>query len=332
MKKRILIIAATLMAAQALSYAQAVMTDAEKAAAAAAAIIQNAPVAVEEVEKPQYWERSTEVNLGFNETNLKNWAAGGFNTLMFTSSLDAKANYKKDLTSWNNRLQLDYGFLRSSDKPGVFQKSNDRMYLESGWAYKTSKDSKWNYSAGFDFRSQFTHTPVKYLSNEDGKWYGDGIKSGFFSPAYMNLALGMEWVPKEWFNITFSPVTGGLVICTIPELRKAYGMIPFDNDPEKFHSVLFMFGAQIKANFKMTINDVFAYDTQLVLFSNYLDHPERLRVNWDNKISWQAAKFIKLAFNTWLIYDPRVIIDGTDRVQFKEAFTVNLTYTFKPRK
>jgi hypothetical protein len=93
-----------------------------------------------------------------------------------------------------------------------------------------------------------------------------------------------------------------------------------------------MFGAQIKTNFKMTINDVFAYDTQLVLFSNYLDHPERLRVNWDNKLSWQVAKFIKLAFNTWLIYDPRVIIDGEDRVQFKEAFTINLSYTFKPRK
>ena len=27
-----------------------------------------------------------------------------------------------------------------------------------------------------------------------------------------------------------------------------------------------------------------------------------------------------------------VIIDGKDRVQFKEAFTVNFTYTFKPRK
>ena len=122
------------------------------------------------------------------------------------------------------------------------------------------------------------------------------------------------------------------MICTIPELRKAYGMLPFDNDPEKFHSVLFMFGAQIKTNFKMTINDVFAYDTQLVLFSNYLDHPERLRVNWDNKVTWQAAKFIKFAFNTWLIYDPRVIIDGQDRVQFKQAFTINFTYTFKPRR
>lgn len=327
MIKKVSVIALAILASGTITFAQ---TPADQAAAAAAAALEGAP-AVQKQEKPNYWESSLDMNLGFNETQLKSWAAGGFNTLMLSSSIDAKANYKKDLSAWNNRLQLDYGFFRSSDKPGVFQKSNDRMYLESGWSYKTSKESKWSYSAAYDFRSQFTDTPNKYVEGEDGKWRGDGLKSGFFSPAYTNIALGMEWAPKDWFNITFSPLTGGFTICRIPELRKNYGM-KLMSDGVNYNSALFQFGAQVKANFKASLNDVLTYDTQLVLFSNYLEHPENLRVNWDNKISWQAAKFIKLTFSTWLIYDPLVLIDGTQKIQFKDTFVVNFSYTLKPRK
>jgi hypothetical protein len=59
-----------------------------------------------------------------------------------------------------------------------------------------------------------------------------------------------------------------------------------------------------------------------------------MRVNWDNKLSWQLTKFFKLGFNTWLIYDPDVLIadksgaNHTQRVQFKEFLTFNFTWTF----
>jgi len=67
----------------------------------------------------------------------------------------------------------------------------------------------------------------------------------------------------------------------------------------------------------------------LVLFSDYLDHPQNLRVNWDNKIAWQIAKYFKLGFSTWLIYDPIVLIDGVQRVQFKEFTSFTFTYTLQ---
>ena len=47
------------------------------------------------------------------------------------------ANYAKGKMLWNNRLQLDYGFLYSADKP-ILQKSKDRIYLESKWGYETA--------------------------------------------------------------------------------------------------------------------------------------------------------------------------------------------------
>lgn len=313
-------------------------TDLQKAMAEAAAAYSEAPKQEEKVQKPQYWTNSIELMLGFNQTGLFKWAAGGYNTVTLNLGFDAKAKYAKDLMSWSNRLQTQYGFLWSEDKENLLQKSNDLMYLESTWAYKTGSKSKWNYTASFDFRSQFSDSYDKYkLDEQTGKWTGT-LKSGLFAPAYTNLAFGMEWTPTSWFNVNIAPFTGSYTLCRIEELRKTYGMKLREEglDPAvgaNYRSSLFQLGAQLKFNLALSVNDVFKYETQLVLFTDYLNKPfKENRVNWDNKISWQAARFFKIALNTWLIYDPRVLIDGEQKVQFKEFFSINFTYTISNKK
>ena len=334
MKKTIATLAVLAMAAAA--YAQ----DAQTAAAEAAKAITEAPQeAVQEaVQKPEYWTRSAAFDLGFNQTSLWSWAAGGYNTLTLNMGIDAKADYAKDLLSWNNRLQLNYGFLWSKDKKNLLQKSNDRIYLESKLAYRTGENSKWNYTASFDFRSQFTdsydtYTPDDPQNPETTTWSGV-LKSGFMSPAYTNIALGIEWKPNDWFNVNFAPVTGGIIMVSNEKLRGSYGMKLVENSLTDYRPALFQFGAQVKMNLKATLNDVLAYDTQLVLFTDYLDHPfVKNRVNWDNKLTWQAAKYLKLGLDTWMIYDPIVSIDGvTSKVQFKEFFSISFTYTIANKK
>ena len=300
--------------------------DAQKAAAEAAEALVNAPQEEAPAVKPVYWTKSSVFDLGLNQTSLSNWAAGGFNNATLTAAIDAKADYAKDLASWNNRLQLQYGFLWSQDKEKVLQKSNDRIYLESKFAYKTGPESKWNWTAGYDFRSQFTDTYSALA--EDGTWDKTSLKSGFFSPAYNNIALGIEWKPVDWFDINFAPLTGSLTFCNNALLRKGYGM-PLIEGTDTYRNVLFQFGASIKTNARFAINDVFNYETQLVLFTDYLNRPFlQNRVNWDNKVTWQLAKYFKVGFSTWLIYDPIVEIDGVvSKVQFKDFLSFNLTYT-----
>ena len=315
----------------------AAQDDVQKATANALMAFIKAPDATPEEEKPQYWAVSSQFDLGLSNTSLWNWAAGGYNTFTMNAGIDAKANYAKNLASWNNRLQLQYGFLWAADKKNLLQKSNDLIYLESRLAYKTSKESKWNYTASFDFRSQFTNSYDSYKQGEDGSWTGK-LKSGFISPAYTNIAFGMEWNPKSWFNVNLAPLTGGFTIYTIDELKKKYGMKLKEEglDPalgSSYRSALFQFGAQVKLNFKTSLNDVFKYETQLVLFTDYLNRPfKNNRVNWDNKISWQASKFFRIGLNTWLLYDPIVMIDDTQKVQFKEFFSVNFTYTISNKR
>lgn len=314
------------------------------AAAAAAAAVNEAEKQAEETPKPDYWTKSIGLNMGFTNTMLSSWAAGGYNTVTLNSAFDGKANYKKELMSWDNRLQMEYGFLYSEDKEGLIQKNNDRIYLESTWGYQTGANSKWSYAASFNFRSQFADG-YKYNTPGEGQSWKDAatLKSGLAAPAYTNIAIGMDWKPSKWFHMNFAPLTGGFTICRIEDLRKTYGMkLRADGLDEtigaNYRSALFQFGAQLKADFKMTINEVFMYETQLVLFSDYLHEPQNLRVNWDNQISWQLAKHFAAGFKTWLIYDPNVWItddeSGETRrlVQFKDFLSFNFTYTFDFKK
>lgn len=345
MKKYILAIFILVSAA---AYAQEPeLSDAQKAALEAAQAINDVKTPEPEPEKPRYWTTSYGFDLGFNQTALVNWAAGGYNTVSLAAGTDISANFAKELTSWDNRIQLDYGFLWSADKKNLLQKSKDRIYLESKFAYKTGENSKWNYTASLNFRSQFSNSFDNYKpenpDDPNSKWYGE-LKSGFLAPAYTDIALGLEWKPNEWFNVNIAPITGGITAVRDPELRKSYGMkLKSDTaDPtigDNYRSALFQFGAQIKLNIKVDINDNFKYETQAVFFTDYLNKPFVYnRVNWDNSISWTPVKFFKIGLATWLIYDPLVTIkdkDGIDRtslVQFKEFLSLSLTYTFKPSK
>ena len=105
-------------------------SDALKAATDAAMAINEAQQAAQQVAKPKYWSESLMTNIKFGQTTLTNWAAGGDNTVTLQAFVDGNANYKKGDLFWNNRLQLDYGFVYASSKP-ILQKSDDRIYLES---------------------------------------------------------------------------------------------------------------------------------------------------------------------------------------------------------
>ena len=370
MKKAVIILVGVMLTGMC-SWAQG--SDALKAAAEAAKEISEAQTEEPEVVKPKYWEESLKTNIKFGQTSLTNWAAGGDNTVTLQAFIDGNANYKKDDLFWNNRLQLDYGFVYASSKP-ILQKSDDRIYLESKFGYKNANMKNFSLSVNYDFKSQF-NTGYDYLTpsvpdkfkDEEGNLPGLNdlahkdqielwkdarkVKSGFLAPAYTNLAVGIDLKPTKWLSLNVAPLTGGVVIVRNELLRKNYGMhlkdefkgkdlseIAPENLGACYRSARFEFGAQVKADIAVNVNDNFKYTSQLVLFSNYLDHPENLRVNWDNRFDWKLAKYFSLTLTTNMIYDDKVLIfseaDGQtkQRVQFKESLLFGFTWTIASKK
>ena len=338
----------------------------QDAAAQAALAMAGAEQAEQVVEKPQNWTTSLKTQINVGQTSLSNWAAGGDNTVSLAAFVDGNANWKLGEMFWNNRLQLDYGFLYASSKP-IVQKSTDRIYLESKWGYKAPSTRYLYFSANYDFKSQFTtgydyKTPASVTDENGNELKGSALrdvwrdaralKSGFLAPAYTNLALGIDFVPTKWFSLNFAPLTGDLVIVNNEALRGAYSMplkkqyegvaegLP--EDGSQFSSVRFGFGAQLKMDAKVNINDNFSYSTQVVLFANYLDIDHCPRLNWDNRIDWKLAKYFSFTITTNLIYDDTIMIvndkdvdrfpEGRSRVQFKESLAFGFTWTIANKK
>ncbi len=315
--------------------------ESKQAVSEAYAALSQAPAVVE---KPNYWDDFAILKVDFTNTSLSNWAAGGFMTATLKSFIDANANYKKDDTYWNNRLQMDFGFLYSADKP-FLQKSDDRIYLESKFGYKAKFVNNLNYSAQFSFRSQFTNswnytTPA--MENPSRQDWMDlrALKSGPLSPANTTIALGIDWIPTKWLTINIAPLTGGFVIVQNNALRAAYSMP--EREDGTFMPTRFEFGAQVKLDAKVIINNNFSYTTQLLLFSDYLNNPQNIRVNWDNRFDWKVAKYFSFTITSYLIYDDKVMIksdkdidqypNGRQRLQFKESLAFGFSYTISSKK
>ncbi len=391
----IAVIACTAVAASA-------QDDVQKAAQEAAEAFAAAPLQKAAPKKPNYWTNSLTTQINVGQTSLTNWAAGGDNTFTLKGYADGNANWKKDKMFWNNRLQLEFGLLYASSKP-LFQKSNDRIYLESKWGHRIHEQLY--ASANFDFKSQFAKgydykTPavpdsfkdadgnlpkLDALSRKDQKqlWKDARVpKPGFLSPAYTTLALGLDWNPAKWVSVSFAPLTGGFTVVTDKQFRKAYGMklskesealksrfdgvdpatlgeedkAAYDNyqasltNGSAYKPALFQFGAQLKTDFKVNINDNFKYTSQIVLFTDYLSKKDsgkynpNIRFNWDNKFDWKLAKYFALTVTTNMIYDTNVFKPKTEKgvevkdesgqtvmvkrgLQFAESISFGFTYT-----
>ncbi len=280
--------------------------------------------------KPKYWTNGILTKVGFSQVSLTNWAEGGTPTISLNGLIDANANYAKDKMIWENRLKISYGFIQKFDK-GMdprqnFTKSDDRIVLDSKWGWMLV--DKLYFSALLNFRTQLTPTNT-WTENPDDLSWTKTPQSSFLAPGYLSLGLGIDYKPWSFLSVNFAPLTGNMVVVTIPELRDVYG-----NAPDE--AVRMQLGAQLKLDVKYAYK-TFKIGTTLNLFTDYLKLDNGVQVYWDVDASWAVAKFLTLNLNTSLVYDKNIKffapedvdrLNPMSKVQFKEVLSVGLTFTF----
>jgi hypothetical protein len=230
------------------------------------------------------------------------------------------ANYTKGSTSWENTLDLGYGVVKQAGR-GV-RKSDDKLELMSKYGYKTS--SNWYYAGSFSFKTQFDKG---YKYNEE-----EGTKqqiSDFMAPAYTLISLGMDYKPSEAFSLMLSPVTGKTTFVLDEALsdRGAFGV-------KKGKATRNEFGGFVKVSYNKDVWEDVNLTTKLDLFSNYLEDPQNIDVNWDVLISMKVNEYLSANINAQLIYDDNINYVNEEgevlgpRIQFKEVFGAGLSYKF----
>jgi hypothetical protein len=267
---------------------------------------------------PDGWQKGGLFSIGFNQLSLTNWAAGGQNSLSGNGLINLFADYKKESLTWNSSLDLGYGLMKQG--PDEVIKTDDKIDLFSKVGMKASEN--WNYAALLNFKTQMT--PGYNYPN-------DSVEiSKFLAPGYLLGALGMDYVPSENFTLFLAPATGKITFVNDQVLADAGA---FGVDPGK--KTRSEFGGYIRALYKRDITETIAFQTKADFFSNYLDNPQNIDVNWETLLLMKAGKFITISFATHLIYDADILFDvnedgtgGESKVQFKQLLGVGLSYKF----
>ncbi|MBN1117576.1 MAG: DUF3078 domain-containing protein [Bacteroidales bacterium] len=286
------------------------------------------------------WKHGGMVSINVAQTSLTNWAAGGQNSVALNGLTSLYLNYKGEKSSWVNSLDLGYGLLKQG-KESDYMKTDDKVDILS--LYGRRAIDKLYYAAMFNFKTQMT----------DGYNYpNDSVKiSGLFAPAYVLGAVGMDYKPSDYFSAFISPLTSKTTFVNDQTLADsgAFGVDPAEFDNE---NILLEHGKKVKSEVGGYIRFIFSKNdfntdflenitlsSKIDLFSNYIQNPGNIDVNWENLIALKVNKYIAVSVTTNLIYDDDIKIDidnnndgvvdeSGPRVQFKEILGVGFSYKF----
>ncbi|MEP6952110.1 MAG: DUF3078 domain-containing protein [Ginsengibacter sp.] len=269
----------------------------------------------EKIDSGKTWKTGGVFNLNFGQGSQSNWSAGGDDfSLTINSYLEFYAFYKKDRYSWDNTLDMNYGFLNTTSLGS--RKNDDRIDLLSKVGYEFVP--KLNLSALFNFHSQFSKG---YNYNTDGT---KDLLSDFLAPAYILLSIGLDYKPANGLSIFVSPVMSRWTIVHNDSLsaKGAYGV-----DPGK--KIKNEIGAFVSVNYLNNLNKIITYEGRLDLFSNYQHNPQNIDVLMNNMFTAKLSKVLTASVGLDLIYDDEVKLFGKNgdspALQFKSLIAVGLS-------
>ena len=265
-----------------------------------------------------YWKVSGQASLNFSQVSFSHWVAGGRNSVSGVGLFNINPNYEKGKILWENTFKSGYGLLKEENSEVT--KTDDNLELNSKLGVKSSYEHIL-YSSFVNFSTQFANG-YNYPDT-------DNKISGFFAPAYLTMAAGIDYQPSDKFSLFVTPVSGKFTFVTDEELSNqgAFGVEPGENARAEF-------GATVKSELKTPVVKNVDMTTTLSLFSNYLDHPENIDVKWDLILNMKINDYLSANFITNLIYDHDILVplDDSDRkgrrVQLKQLLGVGLSYKF----
>jgi hypothetical protein len=284
------------------------------------------------------WQTGGMISLNFSQTTLTNWSAGGQNSFSGNGLVSLFANYKQKKMVWDNSLDIGYGMLRQG-KDDV-RKTDDKIDLLS--KYGREAFGNWYFAGLAHFKTQMA--PGYDYPNDSV------VISKLFAPAYSLIAVGMDFKPTSEFNLFLSPLTGKFTFVNDQTLADAgaFGVDPAEYDDlgnlvkagKKSRAEV---GGYVRLFYKRDLFENVTAQTKLDIFSNYLDNPQNMDINWEVLISMKINKFITATIATHLIYDEDIMIgidvdnDGTPdymgpRTQFKSVFAIGFSYKFNNEK
>jgi len=283
------------------------------------------------VTKPQYWKYRSEASFVFSQSALSNWVKGGENSVSTALDITGYADYNNKALklSSNNFARMKLGFLQSGDND--IRKNLDLIETNSKLNHKAF--GKFDFSGILLFKTQiakgYSYTKTDTI-----------LVSRLMNPAVLTVGFGLDYKPDKNTSINFSPFSykGTFVNDTARIDQTKYGVAK-DRRSKHEPGASFMISNVFKPSKNVSITN------RLQLFTNYINNPLNIDVDWEMIAVVNLNWFTDIRFNTHLIFDDdtkTVVMKGgepvllpdnitkkkTARVQFKEMLGLSLVFRF----
>ncbi|MFN7119331.1 MAG: DUF3078 domain-containing protein [Saprospiraceae bacterium] len=278
----------------------------------------------------QGWRTGAGVGFDFAQLFQLNPRQGaGQNRLGFGGATNIFAKYRKNRLAWDNLGNWQFGLQRlgsgviaqGTTQQIPFQKAIDEFRLNSKLGFKASETSKFFYTADFFLFSQIT--PTYNDPALPGNFPGalsdtSNLLSRFFAPATITLSTGIDYKPNPKISFYYSPIAAKFIIVANDEIaatgvqgnpvtRNASGTIV------DFENVDAQFGSLMRINYTSKfLQDRLAYTSALLLFSNYVNDPQNIDVDWTNELALNIFKGLQLSLTANIFYDHDIQVQITD--------------------
>lgn len=258
------------------------------------------------------WKRAGNFVFLLNQSAFNNeWLGGGTSNIAGNVGLNYDLNYASNSTIWDNKLIIAYGLTKIKDQE--MTKSDDRFELTSLYGKQIS-GSHWYYSAFMNFKTQM----------DSGFDPATGAKiTHFFSPAYLQAGPGLLWKKSDNLKVNIAPATSRLIFVHgeftegLPEGATYFGVDP--NETTRFE-----FGAAVNAYYKFTLMTNISMENILNLYSNYLENPQNIDVDYQMNLVMKVNKYLSANVAFQAIYDDNAI----KGVQVRQVFGLGFNYGF----
>ena len=260
--------------------------------------------------KPNGWVRKGTFSFLANQATFNNWLAGGQSNVSGNIGVNYDFNYKKDSWNWDNKIIASYGLTKIKDQE--MQKSDDRFIYNSLLGKKIS--GNWYFSA-------FLNTITQFDSG-----FEKGVKtSHFFSPAFFQFGPGLLWKKSDNLKLNFAPVTSKLIVVNskFTKTTSSFGV-------EQGKTTRYEMGAAINGYYKFNLATNVNVENILNLYSNYLDSPQNIDVDYTLNVTMKINKYLSTNFILQTLFDDNANAAGLDyaKVQTRQVIGLGVNYGF----
>jgi len=282
-----------------------------------------------------YWERTNTVGLDITQIAFVNWSVGGNNSVSGLAKANFVRKYSHKNINWVNELICKYGI--NSQEGQETRKTDDQLQFNSTFGYRRDTTSNWYYSAKFNFATQFSNG-YAYPNTTDEI-------SGPFSPAYIFLGVGTEYIRKDLgYTAYFSPLTEKTTLVLNQTLadKGAFGVAGATYDAEgniisEGRNSRTEFGILITQQLKRQVFKNIMLDTRLALYTDYINKFGNIDVDWQFQLDMTVNEYVKANIGAHIIYDDDIkstkevdglVVTGGPKMQLKQMLGLGLTYSF----